>query len=107
MIIIPKGTDSGYEWPVYTASGVPVDLTNWTGIAQIRALNTNKLLHEFSTANQTMILSVGKVTITWSNEETSTWVWKQANIGVEIVSPIGKRGRLVQDIVTLSEEFVI
>jgi hypothetical protein len=107
--IIKQGEDSGITFPIYDPeTKEPFNFSGWTGVTQIRAHNTNKLLHEFTTAAGNMILTTnGQLTLLWTAEETSTWKWKQAQYGIEVINPEGKRARLKQDIVLLSKEFVV
>lgn len=102
--IIKQGTDSGIAWPVKNASGANVNMVGWAGVCQIRAFNTNKLLHTFSTNNGSMILTTGLITLTWTSTETSTWNWNQARFGLEVTNLDGHVARIIQGIVTLSKE---
>lgn len=104
--IIQKGTDGGVSWPVRDAAGQPINLTGWSAVAQIRSKVTDRLIHTFSLGNSNIILSNGAVTLVWSATETSTWKWDQAYYGIEVINPDGKKGRLKQGLVTLSEEVV-
>lgn len=104
--IIQKGTDAGISWPIKDQSGAPVDLTGWTGVAQIRAIGTDKLIHTFSSADSNLVLTNSTITLFWTPADTASWKWKQANYGIELITASGKRGRLIQGMVMLSDEVV-
>ena len=105
--IIQAGTDSGITWPVFNKNGTTVDFTGWSAVAQIRTINNNRLLHTFSTADNTIVLNYVGVTLIWDHTQTATWKWKQAKYSIELTSPDGKIGRLVQGVVTLSDEVTV
>lgn len=105
--IIKQGTDSGMYWPVLkSGTNAPVNFVGWTGEAQLRSVNSDRLLYTFSTATGTMLLGDSKVTLLWTNAVTSAWTWNQAKYGIELTSPDGKKVRIKQGIVTLSRENV-
>jgi hypothetical protein len=105
--IIEQGTDSGIKWPVTTSTGSPIDFTGWTGEVQIRALNTDKLIYRFRSEDSNLVLTEdSEIVVTYSNVVTSAWTWKQANFGIELTNPEGKKIRVKQGIVTLSKEVV-
>ena len=103
--IIKQGSDGGIVWPVMN-KGVLADLTLWSGVVQIRAYNSNRLIHTFDTNKGNLILGVGKVTLTWTAADTAAWKWKQAKYGIELTTPEGKLVRLKQGVVILSSEVV-
>ena len=103
--IITQGTDSGIVWPIYNKkTKLPANIVGWTGVAQIRSLNTDNLIFEFSTVKNNMILEAGKITLVWTATQTLNWKWNQAKFGVELTTPEGKIARVDQGIVTLSKE---
>lgn len=105
--IIRQGEDGGISWPIYdSTTKLPMNFVGWTGEAQIRSLVTDKLLYRFTTAENTLILNNGAVTLVWKGSVTASWNWSQAKYGVELVTPDLKPVRIDQGIVTLSKENV-
>ena len=103
---IQKITDDGYSIPVFDVRGNVVELTGRSAVWQIRSIRSDNLIHTFSSDNNNIVLSNNSVVIVWGAAESSAWDWKQANYGIELTNPDGKRGRLIQDLVILSDEVV-
>lgn len=106
-LIFIQGADSGVKWDIFDKAGNPIDFNGWSGEMQVRAFNSDKLLHTFSTVIGNLVLtSNSEVVITYTNAESSAWKWNQAAYGLELTNPQGKKARPKEGIVTLSKETV-
>ena len=106
QLIIKQCTDACIKWPIYDTDAQPVDLTGWIGEGQIRALNTDKLIHSFTNFIGNLYFVDNYIYIVWTNAESSAWTWRQANLGIELTNLEGKKLRLFQGVVILSREVV-
>lgn len=98
---IVQGQDGdGILVPVVDVANTPVDMTGWTGRAQVRETYEAELVDELTvTCNSTGVL------VTWTGIQTS--LWPQFTWGVwdlEVTSPSGNTTRLIEGKVYLSPE---
>lgn len=107
--IIQQGTNSGVQWPVFNLDRTNINFVGWSAILQIRTIRNNVLIHQFTTADNSIVLDSvhSTVNVLWTPQLTTLWTWKQAKYGLELTDPQGKIIRLDQGIVTLSPEVAI
>lgn len=98
---IVQGQDGdGVLFPVIDGNNTPVDMTGWTGQAQVRETYESELV-------DSLVVSCSDtgVLVTWAGGQTSAWppftwgVWD-----LEVTSPLGETTRLVEGKVYLSPE---
>jgi len=96
--IVRRQDGDGVLFPVVNASNVPVDMTGWTGQAQVRETYDGDLIDSLTVScDNTGVL------VTWTGEQTDLWpaftwgVWD-----LEVTSPQGKVTRLAEGKVYLS-----
>ena len=104
---VRQGTDGAVYWPLFNTNGTPLDMTGWTGVSQVRLFNSNKLVHTFSTANNTMTLTNNRVTLLWDKVTTTGWKWKDALFDVELTNPLNKTVRPLQGVISVSREYTV
>lgn len=104
-LTIPQGTTWGVSWPVVDQSGNPVDLTGWSARSQVRPyVESEQVLHEFSSAAGDIELSAAHVTLRVSPTESSSWAWRNGVYDVELTSPDQTVYRVAEGRVTVSSE---
>lgn len=96
--IVRRQDGDGVLFPVVNASNVPVDMTGWTGQAQVRETYEGDLIDSLTVScDNTGVL------VTWTGAQTDLWpaftwgVWD-----LEVTSPQGKVTRLAEGKVYLS-----
>jgi hypothetical protein len=109
---INQGEDWAYRWIAKDpTTGLPMDLTSWTGRGQIRPrAGSPTLLHTWTTVGGAgMTLGAdGTVVITVSAATSSAWTWGgvEAHYDIELTGN-GKTVRLAQGKAVLSLEVTI
>ena len=110
-IEINQGEDWSWQWVVKDpVTGVPMDISAWTGKGQIRIRpGAAELLYEWNTTASNMVLGVdGTVKITVPKTVSTAWIWGglDARYDIELTGG-GKTVRLAEGIVTLSPEVTV
>lgn len=75
-IELNQGETSALMFPVLDGFGAPVNVTGWTGKAQIRsAPHIPTVLYEWSAANGNITVSGTTVTLRVSAADSTAWTW--------------------------------
>lgn len=91
---------------VWSAGGVPVDMTGWKGRMQIRRETKSKTyITELTTENGGIRLTAnGEIDLYISDEDTAMFVFEEAVYDLELVQPDGDVIRRLEGSVRLSDE---
>lgn len=84
------------------ATGVPVDLTGYTAMMQIRPWAGSPTLLYDASSDITLYGITGEFTINISAADTSTFTWPQAVYDLLMTDPYGNVTRLMSGTVTVS-----
>jgi hypothetical protein len=110
-LIVSQGSDNVYQfrWSQLDAAGVktPVDLTLYTGRAQLRAKVGGAVWITLTTPDDILLGADGLVTILLGDEATSVPEWNAYKSGVwdvELSSPTGVVTRFAEGAVTVSPD---
>jgi hypothetical protein len=92
---IPQGTTHRRTWPAYTGAGVRItDWSGWTGRGQVRATaDAPAVLHEWTTADETLLLDEHGVTLLTRPEDSLPWSWRDGFFDIEMTDPEGAIAR--------------
>ncbi len=103
---IYQGSDWEFWVPGYRDTvGQIVDLTGYTAKMQIRDRKGGELLVELTTENGRIVLGGAAGTILLTLDHATTAAMRRGGVyDLELTSSAGKRGRLLQGSVALSEE---
>lgn len=86
-LVIRRGVTWEVYWSVFNpdGSGTPLDLTGWTGRAQIRAwYGATEALFEWPEDGEIECTPTGRVYLRVSPAQSSAWSWDRGVFGVEI-----------------------
>ena len=89
------------------SNGDPVDLTDYSAKAQIRYMPSSPdVLLELSTANGKITLdaATGTVTLLFSATDTAAMTWGSARYDLKVTAINNRPARLVEGIVTVSQQ---
>lgn len=104
-LTIPQGTTWGVAWPIVDTEGRPVDLTGWSARSQVRSdVRTDRVLHEWSSANGTVELDNAYVTLRVAPDTSTAWDWTSGVYDVELTSPDHVVYRVAEGRVSVSPE---
>ena len=102
-ILIDQGTDFSTTLTVTDDDGSAIDLTGFTGSAQLRKHYTSTTSTNFTVSFESP-RSTGKVTISLSRAVTANLESGRYVYDVEITNAANNRSRLVEGIVTITPE---
>jgi hypothetical protein len=89
-----KGADFDLVLEVLDKAEQAVDITGWTGKAQIRRSEDEPVLAEWNTADGTAEVDGTELVLHVDGAITSAWEWTNAQIAVEVYEPpVGGRAR--------------
>jgi hypothetical protein len=77
-----KGDSFTLHVPVLDSTNFAIDLTGWSGIAQIRHSSADPVLHEWSAAAQNLQASGTELLLTVDGTVTAEWSWERAAVSV-------------------------
>lgn len=101
---IEQGATWSYSWPI-DVEGSPVDLSGWTARGQIRStVESPDVLHEWTSDDDTALLTGSAVTLQLTPADTSAWTWSDGVYDVELTDPAGRVARVAQGAVLISRE---
>lgn len=104
-LTIEQGTTWAHGFGV-TVNGTPIDDT-WTVQSQIRSrVDTDVVLHEWSTTIGNAAVVDGAVTLTLDPAESSAWAWRTGHYDIEVTSPDAHifRLRVAQGVIRVDAE---
>lgn len=85
---------------VRDATDMPVDLTHYTAVMQMRPYPSAKRLYdELTTENGRVEIAEDRVRVVFPEEVTATYKFDQAVYDLYIIAPEGRRYRLLQGVV--------
>lgn len=101
-LVVNKG-EGPYDLvlPVLDDEDRPVEVTGWTGRAQVRHSSIDTLLHEWTTADATMTCAGTTAVL---HITATAWPWSDARYDVEIVEPGGRVHRIAEGAVRALDE---
>lgn len=86
---IQQGDDRAFTWPLVDSDGDPMDLGDYSAVAQVRARpQSSVVLHEWSTANGRAQLGNGKLTLLVDDSEG--WSWSHGVYDIHLTDGSGK-----------------
>ena len=108
ILRIRRGTTEAIAWPVTSPdSGLPMDLSGWSGEGQIRAgYGAATVLFSWPEDAAIECTAGGDVVVHISAAQSSGWTWDRAVYGIEITSPTGDVITLAQGLVLVTPEVV-
>ena len=99
-LFIDQGTDFTTTIEVADEEGVPIDLSNYTGRAQMRKHYTSTAYNSFNvTGNSNGVITVSMNSATTANIAGGRYVWD-----LELATPGNIVSRIVEGIVTINPE---
>lgn len=99
-LIIDQGADYTTSINVADEDDVPIDLTNYTGVAQMRKHYSSITYYSFNVATA----ANGTVTLSMSANSTNAIPYGRYVYDCELTDGDGKRSRLVEGIVTITPQ---
>lgn len=94
-IEIEQGTTWQMAWPVTDDDGDDIDLTGYTARAQVRTTAADSLvLHEWDSAEGTIILSNSQVILQLEPADSAQWTWRMGVYDILLTSGAGESSRI-------------
>lgn len=108
VLRIRRGATEAIAWSVTSPStGLPLDLSGWTGRGQIRAqYGASEALFRWPEDAAIECTAQGDVVVHVGAAQSSLWDWVRGVYGIEIVSPTGDVISLAQGPVLVTPEVV-
>lgn len=109
-LVIRQGATWEVYWSVFNpdGSGNPLDLSGWTGRAQIRAwYGAAEALFSWPEDGEIECTSTGLVYLRVNPAQSTAWTWDRGVFGVELVDPDENVVALAQGTVLVVPEVVI
>lgn len=87
-----------------TSGGLPVTLTGYSGLMQVRVNHLSPVLLELTDVNGGLIIntSLGTIDIVMSHVQTDAFTVQQAVFDLRLQDPSGKRKRVLQGTVKIN-----
>lgn len=103
-IKINQGETWEMTFPIIDSNSMPVDVTGWTGVAQVRHGPFEPLLYEWSVAHSNLAFSQGAVTLSVTASVSSAWTFTEGSYDLELTDTLGRVYRVAEGSVKVSEE---
>lgn len=104
-MVIEQGSDLDFPITLVDDDGVEESVAGYTAAMQVRSYTEHPdILHELTTENSRITTDTGKVVLKFSNSDFVNATWRNGVYDLEIISPSGKRERLMEGTFTISLE---
>lgn len=89
VLVIQQGDDRPITWTLADEAGDPINLDGYTARGQVRRrADATAVLHEWSTAAGTAVLTESSVTL--KVDDSESWTWRTGVFDLHMTDPSGR-----------------